>query len=177
MPKKAISMVRGKHADQIRLHLSKPQFNSQAAPLLSFLPSVCSLILSHLNASLTSSSSLGTPRLKEALKFGLQAVRITRRVSSSDSEIAKIWKLEGLRKVEKEIRESAKFGKNNSLAGLLKQMVSIVEGSNNAKKEGGKKEKLEKKEKKRPAEENGEEEVKEANSLKKKVKKSKKEVA
>lgn len=141
------------------------------------------MILSHLNASLTSSSSLGTPRLKEALKFGLQAVRITRRVSSSDSEIAKIWKLEGLRKVEKEIRESAKFGKNNSLAGLLKQMVSIVEGSNNAKKDGGKKEKKEKlekkdkKEKKRPAEENGEEEVKEANSLKKKVKKSKKEVA
>ncbi|PWN26771.1 hypothetical protein BDZ90DRAFT_232882 [Jaminaea rosea] len=100
------------------------------------MPEVATVVFSSIafaTASHSTSSEGGASagKVKELLKFALQAVRLTQRVSattSSPEAVRSVWKPTKIRDALETMGQSEQFKQSTSLQGLLKQMLALVEG-------------------------------------------------
>ena len=89
----------------------------------------------------TTSSSLNASRLKDILKFALQAVRITSKLCVKDLKaVVGIWDLPQLNALAEKLAKSERFGGSSSLHQLCKQLASLIQPP--AKKDGKKEKKV-----------------------------------
>lgn len=119
------------------------QSGAADAVLLKFLGEVANVLFSTLStaASTTStaaSNQVNANKLKDILKFALQAIRVTKRACHDDlTKVQDIWKPSKISDVAQAFEKKEQFKASTSLQGLFKQMLAIVEGGNS----GGKKDK------------------------------------
>lgn len=80
-------------------------------------------------ASAVESPTANAATLKEVLKLGLQAARLTKRVLADDGDrLSQIWKPAKIQEASASLAASDRFKQSSSLLGLLKQMAAIVSG-------------------------------------------------
>ena len=106
---------------------------SRQAPLnkiFAFMSSVRRAVLETLEMAASddsSASSLNAQRLKEVLRFALQAVRITARLAEGDSAQAlACWPPSELEAISAQMQASERFRESTSLHGLLKEMLATL---------------------------------------------------
>lgn len=121
--------------------LSQSKSVEDASRLSKLLPDVAEVVFSSLAAATTnasaengksSSDNVNANKLKEVLKLGLQAVRLSHKASPSN--VKAIWKPTKIKDFADGLSKSERFQQSTSLQGMLKQMISIVEGGSSANK-------------------------------------------
>lgn len=102
---------------------------ASAEEVLAFLAEVRSMALDIVRAAATS-DALNAQRLKEVLRFALQAVRVTVRVADatddSAAHVAQCWPLDELRGALEALQSAERFQSSTSLHGMLKEMTAVV---------------------------------------------------
>ena len=92
------------------------------------------MVLSVFKAACTDdeSSGINANRLKDVLKFGMQALRITRRAAGVDAKdsdltpVKKVWKTEKLLEADEMLKGSKRFSDSPSLRSLWKQLLALA---------------------------------------------------
>lgn len=99
------------------------------------MPEVCDVICDIVSSATSDSdTSLNSNRLKEVLKFALQAVRVTKRVAGSDEQLKKAWSPKKLSESAASLEASDRFKASTSLHGLFKQLLALIEKNDAAPK-------------------------------------------
>ena len=104
----------------------------QATPkaCLAFIKSICAVVVEAVHVAASddvSASSLNAQRLKEVLRFALQAVRITVRVAGNEAKaVYMAWPLDDLEGMATALQSSTRFKSSTSLHGLIKEMLAVL---------------------------------------------------
>lgn len=104
----------------------------QATPqtCLAFIKSICAVVVETVQVAASSdanATSLNAQRLKEVLRFALQAVRITVRVANNEASIVHdVWPLADVEGMSTALQSSDRFKNSTSLQGLLKEMLAVL---------------------------------------------------
>lgn len=97
--------------------------------VLAFMTQVHEAVLDVVRAAMTS-DALNSQRLKEVLRFALQAIRITARIAAESDDagatMAACWPLPVLQQTAESLQSSDRFQSSTSLHGLMKEMISVV---------------------------------------------------
>ncbi|KAI3626217.1 hypothetical protein CBS9595_001578 [Malassezia furfur] len=97
--------------------------------VLAFMAQVREAVLDVVRAA-TTSDALNSQRLKEVLRFTLQAIRITARIAAESDDagatMAACWPLSVLQQTAETLQTSDRFQSSTSLHGLMKEMISVV---------------------------------------------------
>lgn len=105
----------------------------QATPTqcLAFIKSVCEVVVETIHVAAagdgSANSSLNAQRLKEVLRFALQAVRITVRVADNEAEAVRTaWSFDEVEGMATALQASERFKSSTSLHGLIKEMLAVL---------------------------------------------------
>ncbi|WFD20036.1 DNA-directed DNA polymerase [Malassezia caprae] len=98
---------------------------------LDFIKSVRAVVVEtiHVAASgdVSAASSLNAQRLKEVLRFALQAVRITVRISDNEADAVHMaWPMADVEGMATALQTSDRFKSSTSLHGLIKEMLAVL---------------------------------------------------
>ncbi|WFD27440.1 DNA-directed DNA polymerase [Malassezia nana] len=106
----------------------------QATPqaCLAFTKSICAVVVATVQVAASSdanATSLNAQRLKEVLRFSLQAVRITVRVADNEASLVhEVWPLADVEGMSTALQSSDRFKSSTSLQGLLTEMLAVLRG-------------------------------------------------
>ncbi|WFD02766.1 DNA-directed DNA polymerase [Malassezia obtusa] len=121
----AISMLQA----VLQQQQQKDMRQTNADEVLAFMTLVRDAVLEVVRSAI-SSDALNAQRLKEVLRFALQASRITARVADSTNDaaakMAKCWPLPTLQEAAESLQSSERFQSSTSLHGLMKEIISVV---------------------------------------------------
>ncbi|WFD06863.1 DNA-directed DNA polymerase [Malassezia vespertilionis] len=100
--------------------------------ILAFIAKVRDSILDTIRAAVEpTEESMNAQRLKEVLRFALQAVRITARIVSGEKDatgtMTSCWPPAALQDTLAQLQRSPRFSSSTSLHGLLKEMLAVVQ--------------------------------------------------
>ncbi|CAO1618292.1 unnamed protein product [Parajaminaea phylloscopi] len=117
--------------------LAQSKSPEDEARLLKLLPDVAEAVFASLAAAASAPAkeaagdNINANKLKELLKVALQAARVTRQVNASG--VKTVWKPTKIREAADALGKSERFQQSTSLQGLLRQLLSVVEGGASSK--------------------------------------------
>lgn len=115
---------------QQQQHLETRQATPKAC--LAFIQSICAVVAEtiHIAASddVGTASTPNAQRLKEVLRFALQAVRITVRVADNEADAVHMaWPLADVESMATALQSSDRFKSSKSLHGLIKEILAVLQ--------------------------------------------------